>query len=349
MLNRLNGRSVPNLVVARRVIDKMTAAAHYHIADETGEAMIGLVVPGTHTNGVPTLYVLDTISPDDSAIRQFHTFQQGDDRQDELIWWLQENWQQNRAQRTQAKTDKVDKWNVPLRYLGDWHKQPGFMIAPSGGDLLTALDWIDDPDNNMEFLLAPIVTLGHPHTVGVSSATTNFEMIPQPDGTALRVDFWYIDNKMRMFMPILPTIYPSEQLPTLVEYPWHLVNEGRFSEETRLLEGDGLFISLVLFDTDEQPPLEICFLTARMGSDKMLIVITTWDYPQQAPKVRVAPFIQMQPNDDMYRVFENAWAQSEPVDFQPEWTPESNLLEYVNAIEAHLGLTRPTESSEEKL
>ncbi|MEP7291420.1 MAG: hypothetical protein ABI835_06530, partial [Chloroflexota bacterium] len=74
MLNRLNsfngaGRGVPNLVVARRVIDKMTAAARYSIEDETGEAMVGLVVPGTYTNGIPTLYVLDTISPDDSAIR----------------------------------------------------------------------------------------------------------------------------------------------------------------------------------------------------------------------------------------------------------------------------------------
>ncbi|MEP7318403.1 MAG: hypothetical protein ABI921_06670, partial [Panacibacter sp.] len=44
----------------------MTAAARYSIEDETGEAMVGLVVAGAQTNGVPTLYVLDTISPDDS-------------------------------------------------------------------------------------------------------------------------------------------------------------------------------------------------------------------------------------------------------------------------------------------
>ena len=151
----------------------MTAAAGFHIEDETGEAMVGLVVPGTHTNGVPTLYVLDTISPDDSAIRQFHTFQQGDDRQDELIWWLQENWQQTRVQHQQKK------WDVPLRYLGDWHKQPGFMIQPSSGDLYTALNWIDDPENKMDFLLAPIVTLGHPHTIGSSERERQF-----PDGAA---------------------------------------------------------------------------------------------------------------------------------------------------------------------
>ena len=60
------------MVVAQRVIDKMAAAANTHMEDETGEAMVGFFVPGLHTNGVPTLYVLDTISPDDSAMRQFH-------------------------------------------------------------------------------------------------------------------------------------------------------------------------------------------------------------------------------------------------------------------------------------
>ena len=114
-----------------------------------------------------------------------------------------------------------------------------------------------------------------------SGAPTNFLMAPQPDGTALRVDFWYIDNKTRMFMPITPTLYPKHQLPGLVEYPWHLVNEERFSSEMRALEDDGLLITLVLWDADNQPPLEICFLTARMGSDKLLIVITPHDYPQR--------------------------------------------------------------------
>ncbi len=343
MFNRFNGRSVPNLVVARRVVDKMMAAARYSIEDETGEAMVGLVVPGTHTNGVPTLYVLDTISPDDSAIRQFHTFQQGDDRQDELIWWLQENWQQNRAHH------RSKKWDVPLRYLGDWHKQPGYMIQPSGGDLMTALDWIEDADNKMDFLLAPIVTLGHPHTIGVSSATTNFLMAPQPDGTALRVDFWYIDKQSRMFMPVAPTLYPNDQLPSLVEYPWHLVNEERFAAETRALEGDGLLITLVLWDADNHPPLEVCFLTARLGSDKMLILITSCDFPVSAPRARIAPFMQMDADDDMYDVFAKAWTESEAVHFTPEWTYESTLLEYVHALEAHLGLKKPesTESSEE--
>ncbi|MBE2268954.1 MAG: hypothetical protein IAE80_12040 [Anaerolinea sp.] len=335
MFNRRSGRGVPNLVVAQRVIDKMAAAANTHMEDETGEAMVGFFIPGLHTNGVPTLYVLDTISPDDSAVRQFHTFQQGDERQDELIWWLQENW---RVQRKKGQTliGKVfpSKWDVPLRYLGDWHKQPGFMIQPSGGDLMTALDWIEDEDNNTDFLLAPIVTLDHPHTIIPSNVTTNFLMIPQTGGEAMRVDFWYIDKHVSGFLPIAPVIYPNEQLPTLAEYPWHLIDEERFARENQLLREDNLFISVILHDADEHPPLEICFLSARVGGDKLIIVVTAADYPKTPPRVRVAPYIHMQPNDDMYKVFEQAWKASEPVTLGIEWTPESTLLDVIKMAEA---------------
>src|SRR5688572_1411144 len=98
MISRLTGqgRGVPNLVIAQRVVEKMVEIARTYAQDETGEAMVGLVVPGTHTNGIPTLYVLDTISPDATAVRELHTFQQGDARQDELIYWLQENWRSDR-------------------------------------------------------------------------------------------------------------------------------------------------------------------------------------------------------------------------------------------------------------
>jgi|SRR5690606_28713631 len=110
-LQKLGQHTVPNLVLAQRVLDKMQAAAQTHLEDETGEAMVGLVVPGSYPNAIPTLYVLDTISPDETAIRQFHTFQQGDDRQDELIWWLQENWQATREKRVDLFNK--NKWDVP--------------------------------------------------------------------------------------------------------------------------------------------------------------------------------------------------------------------------------------------
>jgi hypothetical protein len=346
MLSRLSkvGRSVPNLVVAQRVIDKMNAAAKHYIQDETGEAMIGLLVPGKNTNGIPTLYVLDTIAPDESAVRQFATFQQGDERQDELIWWLQENWQHQREKRRSIISSILsNKWDEPLRYLGDWHKQPGYMIQPSGGDRMTALRWVDDDSNGMDFLLTPIVTLDHPSTTANPDANTNFLLVPQKDGTSMRIDFWYIDAELRMFLPILPTIYPDDQLPTLAQYPWHLTDQQRFQDESTRLQDDGLFTTLVLWNVDDDLPLEICFLTARIGADRVLLIVTAWDYPKRAPWARIAPFVSMGVDDDVYAIFEELWAKSEPVADPADWlwTPEKHLLDYIQALEKSLGIERP--------
>ncbi len=335
------GNGIPNLVLARRVIDKMAAASRRYIADETGEAMVGLVVPGKNTNGVPTLYVLDTISPDErTVVRHAHTFQQGDELQDELIWWLQENWRVHRDKRRGSALQA--KWDVPLRYLGDWHKQPGFMIQPSNGDRMTALSWIEDEENGMDFLLAPIVTLGHPSTTSNPYANANFVAISYGNGTDMRVDFWYIDREIGQFLPIIPAIYPNDQLPGLAEYPWHLVDEKRFKTEMALLNKDSLFTSLVLWNADGEPPLEVCLMTARMGADKVLIIITPWNYPTHAPSARVAPFVHMQPEDDMYSVFEDLWAQSKPVPDPSgwQWSSEHCLLDYIHALEDQLGIPR---------
>lgn len=336
-------RGVPNLVVAERVLARMQAAAQASIDDETGEALVGLIVPGTLTNGVPTVYVLDTISPDDTAVRQYHTFQQGDDRQDELIWWLQENWRTTRERRQGLFGIGASKWDVPLRYLGDWHKQPGYMIQPSGGDLITALDWLDDLENGMDFLIAPIVTLEHPFTVDLAGMTTNFLMLPQGDGTALRVDWWYIDRRTRLFQPISPAIYPDAQLPALAPYPWHLIDTARAEAELKALTEDGLFHSITLWNADGSPPLEVCLLMGRVGAKELIIVVTPYNFPQQPPSARVAPLIHMNSGDDMYRIFTHAWQASTPIEVPFDWTPAAHLIDYVHAIEDALAARRALE------
>lgn len=347
MMRALNGHRVPNLVLAQRVLDKMAAAARRYIEDETGEAMVGLVVPGTHTNGVPTLYVLDTISPDGSAVRQTHTFQQGDELQYDMFEWLNENWSLYRKKGiSHSGKPLAAKWNVPLCHLGDWHKQPGFMIQPSGGDLMTALNMLDDPENGFDFLLVPIVTLGHPPTI--VSAGVNFLTMPQGDGSNMRVDFWYIDSKARLFQPIIPAVYPDHLLPSLPDYPWHLVHPESLNREYNRLQDDGLFTSVVLWDADGEPPLEICLMTARVGADRILIIVTPWDYPKRGPQARTAPFIQMTEDDDMFEIFETLWQQSTPVDNPPgwKWSPEQNLLAYVQTVEAALGIRQGASSVE---
>jgi hypothetical protein len=333
--------NVPNLIVAQRVLDKMLAAAHAHIGDETGEAMVGVFSPPALGESAGTIVVLDTISPDSTALRLYHTFQQGDERQDEIIWWLQENWHTARERRGILARALGGRWDVPLRYLGDWHKQPGHMILPSGGDLMTALGWLDDRDNETDFLLAPIVTLGHPATVDPATNGANFLMMPDGAGEAVRVDFWYIDRVVRAFAAISPVVYADSELPALVSYPWHLVDDARYQAETAAMRADKLLVSITLWPADDEPPLDVCFLIGRAGADRLLIVVTGADHPKTPPRARVAPFVAMREGDDMYTVFASAWKASRPLDVAFAWSAERRLLDFIHAAEDAAGIARP--------
>ncbi len=338
----MSRHTVPNLVIAQRVINKMAKAAGHYLEDETGEAMVGFVIPGAHTNGVPTLYVIETIAPfEDSTVREWATFQQGDELQEEQFWWLSDNWDVYREKHHGKSLP--EKLNVPLTHIGDWHKQPGFMIQPSQGDLMTARHMLMDSENGIDFLLAPIVTLGHPTTTG-SSTNGNYIAVPQGDGTSMRVDFWYIDLKTNDFVPINPTIYPDNQLPSLPDYPWHMIREERYKDEYATLTKNSSFISApVLWDTGNAPPLDVCFLMAQDGLDKALILVTGWDYPQSAPKCRVIDRAALDLDDNIYDVFEAVWHDSKWADTPKDWswTDGKRLTDYVFAVEEMLGLKRP--------
>jgi len=342
LLNRV-GRGIPNLVVAQRVLDKMVAAAGRYLADETGEAMVGLLVPGTHTNGIPTIYVLDTIAPlDDSAVREWGTFQQGEELQEEQFWWLVDNWEACRTVKLTLDGNPIPaKWDVPLMHVGDWHKQPGFMIQPSQGDLFTARRMVADVEGGLEFLIAPIVTLGHPSTT-VTTQQGNFLTIPQGDDTCLRVDFWYLDRHNRDFQPISPAVYPSDQLPGLPGYPWHILDEKRYKAEYALFEGGGLLASApVLWAADAKPPLDVCFVVVRpaFAWKHILLLVTPVDYPHQPPSARIAPYVEIGADDNIVEIFEDAWAQSQPTVDPPGWTwaEGRHLIDYVFALEESLG------------
>lgn len=333
--------SVPNLVLAQRVVDKMAAAASRFMEDETGEAMIGLRLEAEGPGSVPTVYVLDTISPDESAIRQFTMFEQGDSWQEELMWWYQDNWNIQRKMRQGSYGSAIGaKWDAPLTFLGDWHKQPGYMIKPSGGDLMTALDWLDDPESKMDALLVPIVTLGHPATTDETTASVNYVTVPMDDGSMMRVDWWYIHRDFRMFQPINPVVYSNEQLPGLTKLPWHLKIAPRTTEEFDRLQADGLAYSLLWFDIDKRLPLEICIAAWRMGSSKIYLVATYADYPDFSPIIRLVPFTSLQEGETIADVFPDWWKKSEPAEEPPgwEWTEETYLVDYIRAIEDAMGL-----------
>lgn len=347
---------IPNLVIAQRVIDKMIKAASEYIEDETGEAMIGLIVEGENTNGIPTIYILDTISPDANAptedtVRASYTFQQGDESHYEIFTWLIDNWVIQREQYGKSTKPEEAKWDTPLRHVGDWHKQPGYMIAPSGGDLHSALDQLHDVENQMDFLLAPIVTIGHPATTEGGSSV-NYVTVPVGDGTAFRVDFWFIHRNSRMFFPITPVVYPDNQLPKLPKYPWHLTNTDRLQVEQNQLFGEGLFFNILLHAEDNKAPMDICFMMARQNLSKMYIIVTDTDYPKSKPQARIAPAMSLSEDQDLYDLFESLWEQSEIVADPPDWkwTPDTYLIDYIHAIEDMLGLrqvevkTPPTEA-----
>ncbi|MBC7870372.1 MAG: hypothetical protein H7Y09_05990 [Chitinophagaceae bacterium] len=347
---------VPNLVLAQRVIDKMAAAAQHYVDDETGEAMLGLFMPGTNTNGVPTLYVLDTIAPEAgapeaTAVRERYAFEQGDESHYEIFTWLSYNWEVQREKRRLSSGSALQaKWDVELRHLGDWHKQPGFMIAPSGGDLMSALDQMADEENDFEFLLAPIVTVGHPTTTQAGPGV-NYITVPQVDGTQMRVDFWYIHRDIRMFQPINPVIYPNDQLPNLPDYPWHLKNAARAELEFARLQQDKLAYSILIWDTDEKLPLEVCISAARMGGSKVFLIVTAWNYPEVPPLIRLAPPTGMKEDEDIYDWFGQQWEDSEVVEDPPgwRWMPDLNLVDYVRAVEAALDLNAPIKDEAQKV
>jgi hypothetical protein len=341
MVNRvkqaLNGTGShhPRVVVAERVIRKIARGASLYMDEETAEALVGLVVP--NDQGEPDLYVLDTIAPDQSAIeRASMMVEQGDDLQDEIMYSLAINWRRFRELRRRSYGNALaGKWDLPLRYLGDWHKQPGGMFWPSGGDLQTAQAIVREETNNMPQLLAPIVTLAPPWDPEQGPPGDEFDVYAtQPDGPDVRINFWYLSRRMRQFVAARPEIVADDSLPSLPPLNWHLTDHARFHEETERLGADGLAVSVTEHDADDVPPMELCFMVGRMGGSHVLILVTGQDYPASQPSVRRAPMIKIAEGEDM---FARLWAESEPLpaDQLPtwEWTPDKYLIDLVQAIE----------------
>ena len=333
---------VPNLVLSERAVKKMLSAASQYLADETGEAMLGFIVENDTPEGLPTIYVLDTISPDETAIRRSHTFQQGDALQDEIIWWLQENWHFHR-ERYRGSEVLPDRFDVPLRYLGDWHKQPGSMIQPSHGDLMTALSWLDDDDLDMDYLLVPIVTVGYAQIIGESDLAVNYITVPMDNGTDMRVDWWYIHRDVRVFQPVHPQIVEEGALPQMMKYAWHVVLPDRLTSETLTMADDGLLVRTLFYECDGEVPLEFCFFAIRQGARSFLLFVTQHDYPHTRPRAYSAPFTSDLDLMDPVATFQKLWAVAEPIDDPPDWDWSSDkyLIDYVVAIEVAMGIRQP--------
>jgi hypothetical protein len=327
---------VPGLIVSQRVVDKMVAAAKQYLEDETGEAMVGLVVaPEEKSDERPVIVVLDTISADEEAIRAVHTFQQGGEWQEDVFLWLRSNWDAYRRDGLDGAGQPLDaRFNAPLLHPGDWHKQPGHMIYPSGGDLMTALDVLDtlaEHADGTRFMLVPILTLGYDPESPAAEVPANALLVPAGDGTALRIDWWYIHHDSRVLQPILPTVMPAEALPTFTPYPWHLLDQPRLRDEISALQADGLFTFLITWDEGGRRPLSICLPVVRQSWDHVLILATSPGYPQEAPRVYLAPYLPIE--DDIYAWFAKVWRDAKPAPAPDgwRWSADERLLDVVRA------------------
>lgn len=364
----------PRIVFAQRVLDKIVRGALAYPGSETGEALIGLIVP-QQGRPEPDIYVLDTIGPGEGAVREWGVFEHGDDWQGDVLDWLHINWEGFRKlRRSSYGRALAAKWDVPLMHVGDWHKQPGAMIAPSSGDVHTARSMIADGDTPVQHIVAPIVTLyplraqASPPAAGEAgvgsdesdgaeapdrvapSAEQSAEAMQQPavgrntlvrtlsdEGWVVRIDCWYMSKRVRRFIPVTPAVWSDEQMPGLPPLAWDLARPRRFEQEFGLLTEAGYLVDVVRWDADGRPPFEICFSVYRPGSQQVTLLVTPYNYPAEMPAIRVAPLVGVQGEED---VFEKLYAASRPLLLTelPDWIWDSKrtLIELVWHVEQRL-------------
>lgn len=345
---RLAQASLPRLTLAQRVVDKMVGNALIY-ETETGESLVGFAIKNLGRTE-PDLYVLDTIAPDDSAIRRGAYFEQGDDLQGDIFNWWFDNWNGYRQLRRGSYGNAVGaKWDTPLVHLGDWHKHPGTLIQPSWGDTDTAREHIFDDEEGSPQLLAILATVWdreRDRAFAESESSESLSNDPQPirvpidDQLVVRLDCWYMSRHTRRFVRLTPTVVADKVLPSLPILGWHLTEPERMRSELDVLSKAGYSVGIDQYDADSQPPLEICLTLARPGGPKVLTVVTHADYPAAMPTIRTAPMSAMKDVPEDADLFTTIWKQSEPLpkELYPTWDWNTNrmILDVVRDVEAKL-------------
>ncbi|HVO43556.1 MAG TPA: hypothetical protein VMT34_13075 [Aggregatilineales bacterium] len=330
--------ALPHLTIASRVVDKMVRNA-VHYETETGESLVGFTVKASGAIE-PELFVVETIPPDDSAIRQGAYFEQGDDIQGDIFNWWSDNWDLYR----EGQRNKPDwRWNVSLSSLGDWHKHPGTLTEPSWGDAGTAREYIHDRISGSPQLLVILATVWDSEQARVAEpvmaagAANEFAVplkVPIDEATTVRLDCWYMSRYTRGFVPLTPTV--GTDLPELFPIAWHLRQPERARREVDALIADGFSVSVEQYPAGGSTPLAICLLLERPNSHNAIIVVTEADFPATCPTVRTAPIAALPGKPDDKNPLAGLWQASTPVDksVYPAWNPSDRLVDFVKAIEA---------------
>ncbi len=331
---------LPRVTIAQRVIDKMVKNALIY-ETETGEALIGLPVPAPGRYE-PDLVVLETITPDHTAVRKYAYFEQGDDLQGDIMNWLVDNWNDYRKLPT-AKVQQ--RYNVALDHLGDWHKHPGSLTEPSWGDLETALGHVMDKDAGKPYLLAILATVWDRTMAHATDEAEAVYFGEQPikvdidENTTVRLDCWYMSRRTKRFVHLTPKIEPDANLPTLPLVSWHLSNTERWQKEFNEISQAGYSVSVDIYDADNQPPRELCLTLAKRGAQYIQIVVTNADFPNTRPTIRTVPMSELKSIPESADVSLELWKRSKALpesEYPGGWTSNSSILGLVQTVEQNL-------------
>ncbi len=315
--------NLPHVKVSRLVIRKMAMGALNYPDLETGEALIGVAL--TRSN-VPTQWiVLETIAPSD-ATRTWGRVELGDEWQHAVFEWWYANWQRYRLIRRASYGNALAaKWDMPLAYLGDWHKQPG-MVQPSGGDLRTGKRLLRE--SKLDHLLLPIINFTNQADFPPATNTILLEYAEN----ALRVDFWGLRQRSNQFDALTVEVVDDANVPRLPPIAWYLSDVDRYDSEVLALEaGKVKVMDITPWSARPHPPLDIGWLLHPDGANYAIIVLTPALYPHRAPIWRVVPLLRPTKGQDFFAA---CFAASKPVtDVLPNWTSQQRLIDGVRAIQ----------------
>jgi hypothetical protein len=314
----------PRLTIAERVIRKMANGAQYYPETETGEALVGLAVP-VEGRAEPDIYVLDTVAPDLSAVREGAYFELGDAWQADRFWWLKDGWERQREQRRDSYGGAVAaKWDVPLSHIGDWHKHPSGLRVPSGGDEETVRALLAEGAPRFLVVIATL-TDERPSTEVREDATYHY-------WSGVRLTFSYMSHQNPAFMPLIPEVAEDRALPSLPRLPWHLRNTARFEAERRLIEARGFSVR---WGDDreivEPPPHDVFLLVSAPDWPEQMLFVTAPDYPLSPPHAFTLP-AGSEPSE------EGAWADwlrdaKQPLEDKEDWDRGRYLVEWLMELE----------------
>lgn len=342
-MNALHTRQVevaglPRVTIAQRVIDSMVKNTLIYDT-ETGEALVGLPI-FSPDRIEPDLVVLQTITPDSTAVRREALFVQGDDLQSDVMNWLFDNWNDYRKLPT-AKLEP--RYNVNMDHVGDWHKHPPGLVEPSWGDMETALGHVLDREAGKPHLLAILATLWDrdvAHATDEAESVYAGEKPIKVDIDAhrtVRLDCWYMSRRTRRFVHLTPTIKPDSELPQIPIVCWHLSNIERAGSEFKQLTQAGYSVSVDLHDADGIPPRELVLTLAKRGGSRILMVVTQADYPAKRPLIRTVPMNAVRDIPAGTDLFPELWKRSLalPDAEYPAWTwtPDKTILQLAQAVE----------------